>query len=73
MNIEAENVREYAEGLPVVIYAGEHNTFGGPKDRPVVVARNEGGFNVTAIDVLDLLHWISDNKPEWIPYKAAAA
>ena len=68
MKKEAESVREYSEGLPVVIYDGvQHKYPGSTEGRPVVVARCEGGFSGTAIDIFDLLQWVADNKPEWIP------
>ena len=61
-----EGVREYAEDDPVTL------EFEGPKDfskipeggRWVVRARNEGGFNCTQVDVLDLLKWLRENRPD---------
>lgn len=34
--------------------------------RFVVRAFNEGGYNCTDVDVLDLIAWIKANKPEWL-------
>jgi hypothetical protein len=54
----AHGVREYYEGFNVEIEKQEGNS------RWVVVALNEGGYNSTAVDLIDLINWVSANKPE---------
>lgn len=53
-----EHVREYSEGLPVDIL--KH------KDRPIIVAANEGGYNSVQIDLIDVITWIKLHRPELI-------
>ena len=55
MSIET-GIREYAEGMTVKIR--EEN------ERLVVRAYNEGGYNLTDVDLLDILDWVKENKPE---------
>ena len=64
MKMVAGSIREYGEELPVEII--DNNIAGISSGRPVVRAYNEGGFNYTAIDIFDLLKWISENRPEWL-------
>ena len=49
-------VTEYGEGMDV--------TFDYENGRPIVVARNEGGYNSTAVDLIELLDWVYKNKPD---------
>ena len=49
-----EGVREYAEGFEVKL-----DELGG---RAIVNAWNEGGCNVTQVDLLDLLKWVEQHK-----------
>jgi hypothetical protein len=58
--IPENEVREYAEGYAVQIVLNEEN------NRLCVEATNEGGYNGTSIDLLDLLNWVLKNKPELI-------
>jgi len=52
------NIREYEEEMPVEILED-------PKiKRWVIHANNEGGFNYTTVDLLDVIDWIKKNKPE---------
>jgi len=61
-------IHDYAEGLPVEI------TTLNPKDtypegllkrpRLVIKALNEGGCNCTLVDLIDVLRWVKENKPE---------
>lgn len=51
-----EGVREYTEGCPVELTRSAA--------RLVIKATNEGGNNVTEVDLLDLLDWIKRNDPE---------
>lgn len=55
--IDMEGIREYAEGNPVQLVEG---------NRPRIAAYNEGGYNGTEIDLLDLLGWILKNRPDLI-------
>ena len=51
--MKLEEVREYAEGFPLQM--GEEN------GRPTIIARNEGGYNSTHVDLLDLLEWARES------------
>lgn len=51
-----ETVREYSGQMSVEL--------GEEKERMVVTAYNEGGFNFTNVDLLDLLEWLSANRPD---------
>ena len=55
---EMIGVREYAEGFPVELRRDKDN------GRLVVCAVNEGGHNVTHVDVLDLLSWLRARYPQ---------
>jgi hypothetical protein len=50
-------VTEYGEGMDV--------TFDYENGRPIIVARNEGGHNTTAVDLIQLLDWVRENKPDF--------
>lgn len=50
-------LREYGEEYPVYI---QRNDAG----RWTVAAFNEGGYNGTSVDLLDLITWLKVNKPE---------
>ena len=58
----AYGVREYNENYPVLIkqYEGEGDNNG----RWTVQALNEGGFNSTSVDLLDILVWTINPHPE---------
>lgn len=69
---ELKDVREYAEFYPVFLgtlsrddaeYADKHKvkTEAG---REVIVAYNEGGCDLTQVDLLDLIDWLKKNRPE---------
>lgn len=49
-------VREYAEGYPVTLAED------GPENRLCVCAENEGGYNGTSVDLLDLIAWLKANR-----------
>ncbi len=55
---DAKGVREYAEGLTVQIGTPEG------EDRLVVHAMNDGGYNCTDVDLLDLLAYVRREMPE---------
>ena len=59
-------VREYSEELDIKI--GESNC-DKAAGREVVWAFNEGGYNNTQIDILDLLSWIMTNRPDLLARK----
>ena len=50
------NVREYAEGYPVVL--------NDERDRLTISALNEGGHNCTEVDLLEVIAWVKANRPE---------
>ncbi len=50
-------VREYGEGMEVEL---DCTTDG----ESIIVARNEGGYNSTWVDVLDLVRWLRANRPD---------
>ena len=58
MLIVDTNIREYTEYLPVHI---DEST---DKGRLVVVAYNESGYNFTRVDVVDLIEWVKQNRPD---------
>lgn len=55
-----EGVREYAEEYPVKIGYDQD------EHRIVIKAINEGGYNCTLVDLIDLIDWIKKNRPELI-------
>lgn len=60
-------IREYAEKLSVKIkkidkYLVKENP--DSKNRLVIHAKNEGGYNCTEVDLLDVIQWVKENKPE---------
>jgi len=54
---EMDGVREYAERLPVAITLCTNG-------RLAITAINQGGYDSTAVDLLDLLGWIKNNRPD---------
>ncbi len=52
-----EGVREYCDELDVKLVETEQS-------RLAVKASNEGGFNCTKVDLLDLIAWVKANRPE---------
>jgi len=58
-------VTEYGEGLDVKL--------GYENGRPTVVAYNEGGYNTTAVDLIQLLDWVYKNKPDLYASRPALA
>lgn len=62
-------IREYNEGREVEIgiledyYSCVRND---PSlcDRQVILAFNEGGHNSVRIDLLDIIDWVKENRPE---------
>lgn len=59
MNEIMHGVTEYAEGLDVKLQMEDNG-------RPIVSAYNEGGFNGTSVDLLELLAWLRANRPDLI-------
>ena len=59
-NERATNIREYADEYPVKITSREVEG----KERLVIDALNEGGYNGTEVDLLDVLKWVKENMPE---------
>lgn len=54
-----DGVREYAEAYPVKLLFRD--------ERWIVQARNEGGFNATEVDLVDLIAWLQRCRPEFLP------
>lgn len=54
---DMEGVREYGEGYVVELHEEENG-------RLAIFALNEGGYNVTSVDLIDLIQWVKRNKPE---------
>jgi len=54
--VRETNIREYAEEEEVIVT--EHG------DRLVVKSYNEGGYNCTEVDLLDIIDWVKANMPE---------
>ena len=54
--VTLDGVREYSEGYEVKL--------GVEDGRPVLVAINEGGYNSTAVDLVDVIAWVRANRPE---------
>lgn len=68
---EMSGVREYDEQLPVALVLvppdDEVPKYGpSPAEGPrwCVRALNEGGYNGVSIDLLDLIRWLRENRPE---------
>ena len=54
------NVRDYAGGYDVVL----REQFCDGEKRLVVVATNQGGYDDTEVDLLDLIVWVKQNRPD---------
>lgn len=62
-------IREYGEGRMVtvvnsIIGENEFHYSGKDEERLVVCARNEGGYNGTVVDLLDVINWVKANRPD---------
>lgn len=57
-----EGVTEYAEGFPVEI--SEYIPEGKRDARLVIKAINQGGYDSTAVDLLELIAWIKENRSD---------
>ena len=55
-----KGVREYNEGMLVELDLAEND------NRTVIVAYNEAGYNSTEVDLLDVIEWVKNNRPELI-------
>ena len=55
-----DDVREYNEEHEVILESYRHKK----ESRLVITSFNEGQYNSTSIDLLDLLSWVNKNKPE---------
>ena len=56
IEIPMAGVTEYAEGFEPALKEVE--------GRLVVEAYNESGFNVTQVDLVQLIHWLRVNRPD---------
>ena len=64
-----EGVTEYAERLDVRLVRTTGTYMGIGKERPgagrlVIEALNDGGYNCTKVDLLQLLAWVKANRPD---------
>ena len=59
-----KEIREYCEEFPVRIGLNLDDYPDAAKDRWVIWAENEGGYNGTVVDLLDVIDWVKKNKPE---------
>ena len=68
MKIEMSGVTEYCEEMPVVLCEtrGLYPSKNGA-GRLVIKALNECGHNSTEVDLVELLEWIKQNRPELLP------
>jgi hypothetical protein len=57
MNEIMHGVTEYAEGLDVKLQMEDNG-------RLIISAKNEGGYNGTSVDLLELLAWLRANQPD---------
>lgn len=60
-------IREYNEGHDVeIVPVSAYNVRNNPEltDRPVILAVNEGGHNCVEVDLLDVIDWVKENRPE---------
>jgi len=53
-----EGVREYWEQYPVKLDVDEES------GREIILSKNEGGYNSTAVDLLDLVEWLRAHRPD---------
>ena len=53
-----EGVTEYSEGYEVELLQTKGN------GRWVIMAVNQGGFDSTSVDVINLIAWLRANRPE---------
>ena len=56
------NIREYGDKLPVDIVEDD--------GRLLILAENEGGYNHTYVDLVDVIEWVKANKPELLKKSA---
>ena len=54
-------VEEWAEGYPVILTKRDD---GEGSERHLIEAANEGGFNHTQVDLLQLIQWLRENRPD---------
>ena len=65
--MDEKDIREYAEGYPVeVTMEKPSNDNHLTEPRLVVVAYNEGHFNSTAVDIVDLLQYLKEHYPNYL-------
>lgn len=72
-NERETKIREYAEEMEAKIcerkdYEGNERRVGA--GRLIISARNEGGYNGTHVDLLDVIDWVKANMPELLKSEA---
>lgn len=55
---KCDGVRDHSEGYDVCVGLEERS------QREVIIALNEGGYNCTFVDLLDIVDWVKANRPE---------
>jgi hypothetical protein len=72
-NVTMNGVGEYVSGYPVELRQSDGTNDINGRDigvgRWVVVAFNEGGCNLTEVDVLQLVAWLKEHRPDLIDAK----
>lgn len=66
-NERETNIREYAEEMKVTIadwQAIDNDSKPIGEKRLVITALNEGGYNGTDVDLIDVVEWVKINMPE---------
>ena len=58
------DIREYNESIYPYLY------FDKLRDRWILLAENEGGYNATYIDLFDVVDWIDENREEIEKYRS---
>ena len=73
--VRMEGVREWGEGYVVSLVTAEANESVpscGPlpdqSPRLCIEALNEGGYNATRVDLLDLLRWVQMHRPDLLSF-----
>lgn len=60
-------IREYREGYDVeIVPVSDYKIVNNPEltGRPVILALNECGYNCVEVDLLDVIDWVKEHRPE---------
>ena len=62
-----DGVKEYCEEMNVELIQTTGLFDGEGRGRWVIMAKNEGGYNSTEVDVLQMIDWLRKNRPDlWL-------